>query len=453
MQREKAKVGFISVTCPTHIEAKTETGIDWVNKETVDNANNAIENMDFDVVRFNKIVDSVEDSFEAADLMIKEDVDCVIIFIATWNWAAQIMQAVRKIGKPVILWAIPIPPAWNIGGLAVTHGSFDEVGYKHLTVYGSVDEEDVLERIKSYIKACYVKNILSKSTYGSIGGQGMGIHTGIIDANQWMEEFGILVSFTDQYAVVVEAEKIERDKVTAYHNLLKSAYGQVPPLNDVTERSIRLYLSLEEIIKREKYDFTGVKCTFDLSDNYCSACLAQSRLSSRGYVTACLNDSNGALTMYMLRLLTKEPLFMADVNFIQKKEKIIRLIDDGSASINLAKNPKDVKLDFQPTLEAKASGVCTGLICKPGRVTLARFQRVMGYYQMHIVTGEAIEADPKLVYECGYPMWPHAFIKLDGDIEKFIQNLRSEYIHMVYGNLKDELLAICDVLNIEPTVS
>jgi hypothetical protein len=48
---------------------------------------------------------------------------------------------------------------------------------------------------------------------------------------------------------------------------------------------------------------------------------------------------------------------------------------------------KGVKLDFQPTLEAKASGVCTGLICKPGRVTLARFQRVMGYYQMHIATG------------------------------------------------------------------
>ncbi|GAH55693.1 unnamed protein product, partial [marine sediment metagenome] len=60
---------------------------------------------------------------------------------------------------------------------------------------------------------------------------------------------------------------------------------------------------MEKIIESQRYDFTGVKCTFDLSDNYCSACLAQSRLSDRGFVTACLNDGNGALSAYILGLL------------------------------------------------------------------------------------------------------------------------------------------------------
>ena len=46
--------------------------------------------------------------------------------------------------------------------------------------------------------------------------------------------------------------------------------------------------------------------------------------------------------------------------------------------------------------------------------------------------------------ECGYPMWPHAFLKLDGSLDRLVQNLRSEYIHMAYGDIKDYLRsAIC----------
>ncbi len=126
---------------------------------------------------------------------------------------------------------------------------------------------------------------------------------------------------------------------------------------------------------------------------------------------------------------------------MDKKTGIVRLIDDGAGAITLAQNPKDVKLSYQPRLECKASGVCTGLVCKPGRITLARLSRVQGVYVMLIAAGEAIEGEPAWLEECGYPMWPHAFLKLDGDLDFFVQNLRSEYIHMAYGDLTDDLLA------------
>jgi L-fucose isomerase len=157
--------------------------------------------------------------------------------------------------------------------------------------------------------------------------------------------------------------------------------------------------------------------------------------------------------MYIIRQLTHEPIFMADVNLVDKKDKIVRLIDDGAGSINLAANPKDVKLSYQPRIEAKASGICTGLICKPGKITLARLARVKGKYLMQIARGEAFEGKKEWLQECGYPMWPHAFINFKGDIDAFIQNLRSEYIHMTYGDLKDQLVEVCRVLGIEPVVS
>lgn len=450
---EKPKVGFVAVTCPTHIEEVDETGTAWIEEKETQMAVQALEKAGLELIKHDAVICSVEEAVQVADRFLAEDADCMMIFIQTWNWAAQVMQAALKFNRPIILWALPISHVWSIGGLAVTHGSFDEVGIPHKVVYGLPDEPGVMESIVRYAKAARVKNVLRKSHYGSIGGQGMGIHTGIIDANQWLKQFGILVGFTDQYAVVVEAEKIPEEEVQNYYEQLQKEYGEVPEFNQVTNRAIRVYLGLEKIIEREGYDFTGVKCTFDLSDNYCSACLAQSRLSSRGFVTACLNDSNGALSSYIMRLLTNEPLFTADVNLVDKKRNLVKLIDDGAGSIHLAKDPKKVKLGFQPTIECKASGVCTGLICRPGRITLARVARIQGCHVMHIAPGEAFEGEEAWVEECGYPMWPHAFLHLDGDLDEFVQNLRSEYIHMAYGDLTDDLVETCGLLGIEPIIT
>jgi len=326
------------------------------------------------------------------------------------------------------------------------------VGIEHTVVYGMPEESAVRERIVRYARAARVKNVLLKSHFGSIGGHGMGIHAGLIDPNQWLREFGILVGYTDIYEVVNEGERFSREEIEAYYAQLRSEYGEVPPLDQVTERAIRLYFGIEKIIEREGYDFTGVNDMFGLSDNYCSMCLAQSRLSSRGFVTACLNDSNGALTAYILSLLSDGPLFTADVNLVDKANNVVRLIDDGAASIHLARNPKEVRLSYQPKLECKASGVCTGLVARPGRITLARLGRVKGRYVMQIAPGEAIAGDKAWIQECGYPMWPHAFLRLDGDLDAFVQHLRSEYIHMAYGDLRDDLVAVCETLGIEPIV-
>jgi L-fucose isomerase len=453
--KAKPRVGFMALTWPGLYEASTETGEAWVQVEDTMQAIKGLEEtreLDL-VVHRERVVSEIDEALKVVDRFLSEDCDCMVLFVQTWNWASRIMQAAQAFGRPIVLWALPIPRQWSIGGLAVTHGSFDEVGIEHTVVYGMPDDPGVREEIIRYARAASVKNVLSKSHFGSIGGQGMGIHTGPIDANQWFKEFGILVSFSDLHSVVSEGEKCSTEEIKAYHEQLRSEYGEVPALDQIMERSIRLYLGMEKIIEREGYDFTGVNDMNGLSDTYCSMCLAQSRLSSRGFVSACLNDCNGALTLYILRRLSDGPLFTADVNLVDKANKIVRLIDDGAGSIHLAADAKDVKLSYQPKLECKASGVCTGLVAKSGRITLARLARLEGSYVMHIASGEAFEGERAWVHECGYPMWPHAFLHLDGDLNEFVRNLRSEYIHMAYGDLTDDLLEVCRLLNIRPIVT
>lgn len=120
------------------------------------------------------------------------------------------MQFLRNFGKPIIVYALIDSKAWSIGGLAATKGALDEIGIKHRIAYGDIDDKSILSRIYSYSKAAMVKNVLRKSRYGSIGGQGMGILTGIVDANQWLKDYGILTGFTDQYTLIVEAEKVSQ---------------------------------------------------------------------------------------------------------------------------------------------------------------------------------------------------------------------------------------------------
>jgi L-fucose isomerase len=448
----KPKVGFLAITWPGLYTASSETGEAWIQSSDTMIPLKALQEAPLDLVAHPKVVSQIEEALFVVEQFLEQDVDCLILFIQTWNWADRILQAAQRFGRPILLWALPIPRLWSIGGLSVTHGSLDEVGIPHEVVYGMPDEPGIIDDILRFARAAHVKNALRKARFGSIGGHGMGIYTGPVDPAQWLSDFGLSIGFIDQYEVVAEGEKVGQDELKASYQQLVKEYGSVPPYDQVTERSIRLYLGMERIIAREKFDFTGVNDMFGLSDNYCSMCLAQSRLSSRGFVTTCLNDSNGALTAYILRQLTDQPLFTADVNLVDKKTGIVRLIDDGAGAITLAKNPKDVKLSYQPRLECKASGVCTGLVCQPGRITLARLSRVLGEYVMLIAPGEAIEGDPAWLEECGYPMWPHAFLKLDGDLDFFVQNLRSEYIHMAYGDLGDDLLVTCDMLGIEPVV-
>jgi L-fucose isomerase len=444
------KIGFLPVTWPGLYKATNEKGEAWIQPDDTQIALDALCKVPLEMVIHSHVVSEIEESLVVVDHFLAEDVDCMIIFVQTWNWADRILQAAQRFGRPIILWALPVPRLWSIGGLAVTHGSLDEVGIPHKVIYGMPDEPGIMDSILRFARAARVKNRLRRSRFGSIGGHGMGIYTGPIDPAQWMNEFGLTVGFLDQQEVVVEGEKIPQESIYAYYQTLLKEYGAVPEYDQVTERSIRLYLGMERIIEREKFDFTGVNDMFGLSDHYCTMCLAQSRLGSRGFVTTCLNDSNGALTCYIMRLLSNEPIFTADVNLVDRQAGIVRLIDDGAAAITLSEDPKQVKLSYQPRLESAASGVCTGLVCKPGRITLARLARLAGKYVMQITTGEAIQADPNWIQECGYPMWPHAFLKLDGDIEKFIQTLRSEYIHMIYGDLKEDLLQTCQLLNIQP---
>jgi len=440
----QSKVGLITVS---------------LNGERVDLAEkcaiSAYENLrkkGVDILQVEKIAMTSEDVLTAVKELQKEGVDCIIYLIGTWIFPPSVVTAICEITIPSIIWAVPEPATFSLVGAHVIHGSLDEMGIKHKLIYGDPNEEKTLDDIIAYSRAATVVNNLNGSRFGLIGGLSIGAYTFVADLVQVKSLFGIETKHIDQLVLIDKARKIPDEECEELRSFINTKFGKIYAPKEVMIRAIKLYKALRETIEEEKLDFVNVKCLEEVIKTYGSCCLAIALTNDDGVVTACQGDINGTIMMQILNLLTGEPVLFADVVTIDKLNKVIRMANCGFAATRLAKNPKEVDWGYQYEYMGKSRGVTTVFCCKPGKVTLAALSRIKGKYVMHITTGEAFEQPKEKLSEIR-DVWPQAFIKMDGDVDKFIQNVRTGHTLMGYGNLKDELVAFCDILGITPIIS
>ncbi len=438
------KVGLITVSLQRE---ETELASKWDRL-----AYEKLKEAGLDVMHREELSLTVQSTLETAKEFRDGGVCCLIFLVGTWVYAPQIVTTVREIHSPFILWALPDPKTFSLTGAGVVHGSLDEMGIKHKLIYGSPENPEVINKIAEYSKAAMVVRHLSKSRFGMFGGRTGGMYTAMADMAQVKNLFGVEYDQVDQHRLIIEAQNVPDEKAQEMLDRVKSEFGRIEPPNDVMIKSAKLYLALKKIISEDDYNFVGIKCMPEVADNYVSCCLAVSLINDDGIVTSCECDVNAALTMQILKLLTGGPVLFADVNHVDMKEKVLRLVNCGSMPTGLAKSRNDVDLGMQYEYLSKTGGATTTFCCKPGRVTLARLARIKGQYVMQIATGEAVER-PKEEFKEARIKWPHAFIRLDGNPEEFLQNCRSNHHHMGYGDIKGELLAVCNILNIRPIVT
>jgi hypothetical protein len=226
----------------------------------------------------------------------------------------------------------------------------------------------------------------------------------------------------------------------------------------VSERSLRLYLALREIVEKEKYAFYTLQSFPGLGDDYSATCFAQSMMLEDGFGTSTLGDFNTALTVLLLTKLSKEPVYYGDLQHIDKKAKEIKIIGDGACPPSLAGKlgPAGFAAHGIPT-EGSAGGLSVKLICKVGEGVLARLGRVNGEFRM-VVTRASVFEPPRdqvglRLNECGIPFWPHGFVTAHCDIEDLLQHWTNEYACLGYGSdLYPALADFCALTGIEPVL-
>lgn len=414
------------------------------------------------VVVWPQVVSSEQESVQAVRSLQAQGVDCMLYYIAWFFEAKVVATPAQLMPMPCIIWSEPDPNTLSMIGMGVVHGSLDEIGVQHRFIYRPI-EPVTLTEIVSFARAATARRRLRGARYCQIGGRALSMYTGVSDPAQWKTQFGIEVEHMDQWELVLQAERIPESAAQAFVRDVRARFQHVQPEDAVLEKSGRIYLALRNGFEQGRFDFAGVKCQFELIDNYVAPCLAVCLLNDEGRVTACEADMNAALTMFVLNTLSGEPVMFCDTSYIDRARGMLRLLNCGTAPTHFAPAPDAVRLtncpvemgsvDPQTGRHRTQGGACTNFVCRSGKVTLARFARCSGSYVAQIVEGEVYqpgEEDPTQVW--AYDRWPWAFIRLQADMDRFIANIRSNHIHMVYGSHTEALVNFCELTGVEAIV-
>jgi hypothetical protein len=251
------------------------------------------------------------------------------------------------------------------------------------------------------------------------------------------------------------AKEITLDELQQARQEIQPLFSVPIPEGEVADRSIRLFLAIQKIIAKERWDFYTIQSFPGLGDDYSATCFAQSLMLDRHVGTSTLSDFNTLMTVKLLTDLSEEPVYYGDLQHIDKTNNEIKIIGDGACPPSLAGKlgPARFAEHGIPT-EGQAGGLSVDLVCKPGEGVLARLGRDSGDFEMVISRCTVFEPSPEQLeqrrLECGIPRWPHAFITAHCDIETLLESWNNEYAVLGYGkHLYEDLLAFCELTGIK----
>jgi L-fucose isomerase len=381
-----------------------------------------------------------------------EGADCLVYQTGTWVNAPDIVDAVQEARLPCVIWGEPEPASFSSVGANVVHGSLDELGLKHRLVYGFPEEAGVVREIGVFARAAMAMRTLEGSRFGLIGGRSIGMYPSTGDPIQVKRIFGIEIEHIDQFLMVEYARIADEDQVLRLYSQMKSEFGRIEVAHDVMNKSIRLAMAIRRIYLERNLDFAGVKCLEEVINGYASCCLGIALANDDGLVTACQSDMNAAIAMMVLHTLTGAPTIFADINHVDMKTGVARLVNCGTMPTRLADNRHSVDWNEQYEYMGRARGACPTFCCKAGAVTFGMLSRISGEYVMQIAGGEAFQR-PREVFEEVRGAWPQAFIRLACNPGEFFQNVRSNHAVVGYGDVRDELVEFCRLIGIKPIVN
>ena len=284
-----------------------------------------------EVIRGTTLINSPRTAKEEALKMVAAGVHGVIFSYGVFSFPNFTAIAARNLTVPVLLVA-NLNPDWpGMVAMLAGGGALNHLGIKHFRVAGDVNQPEVLERIMKFCRCARAVTSLNGKTYGLVGGRSLGMYSATVDMQTWQKLFGVDIEHIDQLEIVRLAEEVPEVKVEQAFQWLTDNVGrieydgkQLTP--EKLKTQIRHYEAAKRLIRERNLDFVGVKCHYEMSRNYCTQCL--SRLLQRSYdwdgpksrLSSCEADSDGALTMEILRVLTDQPVIFMDVRHYDPEE-------------------------------------------------------------------------------------------------------------------------------------
>ena len=394
-----------------------------------------------------------------------------IINIPVWAFPHFTMRAACELPSPLLLFSTIDPQYPGMVGMLAAAGGLDQIGRVHGRVWGSIDDSAVAAQIESHIAAGAAVEALRGLTFGRIGGRPMGMYTAVSDADQWMRQFGVDVEEIDQWELVRRSKQIDDGRVVAAREWLEQHSAGVHYDGErltptILERQVRSYYAMRDLIAEWNLDFCGIKAQPELTDNFCTMDVTEAFLNDpydwegpkEPVICATEGDMDGALTMQILKTLSRTPVLFADVRHFHADLGIWDLCNSGQHATWFAARSDDPLENLQHVhlypqeFYFPAGGAAVHHLAAPGEFTFARLTRLDGRYRMQVIRGvlEQFDAETNERLMCASTrVWPHAFARLDADADEILRRYGSNHIHAVPGDHVNSLRHVCRHLDID----
>lgn len=397
-------------------------------------------------------------------------VDLTVLHYAVWAFPHFTMLVQGATPGALLLLSNIDPVQPGMVGMLAAGGALDQIGRTHTRLWGDPADPDLIEKIGVQAAAAAAVSSLRGSTFGRFGGRPMGMNTAVANTDQWQRIFGVDVEEIDQWEIVRRAELADAAEVSKARAWLEETTAGVHYDGDkltpeLLERQIRSYLAVRELIDEWNLDFSGIKGQPELTQYFATMDVTEAFLNDPydwngpkpTHVCATEADMDGALTMQLLKQISKTPVLFADVRHYHADRDIWDLCNSGQHATWFAARSDDpvenlsrVHL-FPEVFFFPAGGASVHHLAAPGRMTLARLTRNDGNYRMQLMLGDFESYDEATNDELmsqSTREWPHAFARLDARAEDFLSRFGANHIHAVPGDHRATVRAACDLLGV-----
>ncbi len=407
------------------------------------------------------------DAERVAQIFNANSVDLIIVIETSYQKGAIVMRAVLGTQAPLLVWNtqqiryLPedadfdlIMLNFGMGGIPELTNSLMRTGRRFGMITSHVADPNGLAQVSEYAHAAGAVRKLRSARVGFVGHTYEGMTDLMTDQLSLREKIGPICWPIEPEKVADAAAKIPTEKVKGLIDEDRGRYNTKALSPDVFERSARLALALEQVVRDYRVDALA---TFEhawLNDpnvgiipNY-----AVSRLISMGIPSAPEGDVPTVVAMLLLQELAGQATVLE--NYVMDFDhNTIILSHDGTGNPALASNSKDVSL--KPSIYYRGlHGFGAGLefAYAPGDVTIVSLTPLgNGNWRLIAAEGESLPMKPRPV---AAPQM--TFRYSGGGIQEYCNRwcLAGAFHHMAlaYGRQAKKVQRVAELLGIDSVI-
>ncbi len=312
MAKHKLRVGFVGLSLNAYFAEKYR-----YRERSIEGLEQLAQQWDFELIAIADKLASEADSIRVANELRDKQIDFLLIQNSSISVGDQLLPLV-DVAPRIGLWSLPDPTLEGdvqIHSLVALneHASILKRYLRHKAIpfkwfYDHADTEMFQTRFEVTVRALTAIKNFELGRVGWIGGVSPGFFNMQVDPRKLHERLGIRVGEHEMGELVRRAEGYDEPVVAQIASEMRGGATEVTVRSEAAfNRVARIYLALKDMSVEYGYDALSMQCWSKIQDLYkVVPCMAYSWLGSEdGIAVACEGDLQGALSMYLLNLLSE----------------------------------------------------------------------------------------------------------------------------------------------------